>query len=365
MDIRKAVREIHARAERQSADSGRTADRPSPAVVHELSTLQKSREQLSRMRDLVGQMPPSPGTMRARIGARLVGIVQRMLFWYTPQIHRVQQELTSAIGSLSRLVELQAKALDDLRAETAALRRAQEIGALAAARGSAAQSNGLAKSVPPGFEFALQDRFRGSTGTTRGKLKEWLHMIRSSDASADAPWLDIGCGRGEWLALASAAGYKARGIDANPVAVDCCRTQGLCAEVDDAFEYLRAQPDESLGVVTMFHVVEHLHPGCLLEMLALIFQKLRPGGLIAIETPNPANLLMASSDFWNDPTHVRPLPEVLLTFMLEYAGFTIARRAGMNPFPPENHLNWTELDVVRQLDNLLYGARDYGVLGRR
>ncbi len=100
-------------------------------------------------------------------------------------------------------------------------------------------------------------------------------------------------------------------------------------------------------------------------MLALIFQKLRPGGLIAIETPNPANLLMASHYFWNDPTHVRPLPEALLTFMLQYAGFSIARRAGMNPFPSQNHFSWTELDVVRQLDNLLYGARDYGVLGRK
>ena len=364
MDIRKAVREIHARAEQESANFGRTAERRSPAVVHELSTLQKSRERLSQLRDLVGQMPPSPGTLRARVGARLVGIVRRMLFWYTPQIHRVQQELTGTIGSLSRLVELQANALDDLRTEVSTLRRAQEIGALAGNR-SPAQTNGSVKSIPPGFEFALQDHFRGSTGTTRAKLEEWLHMICVSDVDAGAPWLDIGCGRGEWLALASAAGYRARGIDANPVAVDCCRTQGLCAEVAGAFEYLRAQPDESLGVVTMFHVVEHLHPGCLLEMLAIIFQKLSPGGLIAIETPNPANLLMASNDFWNDPTHVRPLPEALLTFMLEYAGFSIARRAGMNPFPPENHLNWTELDVVRQLDNLLYGARDYGVLGRR
>ncbi len=253
MDIRKAVGEIHARAEQESADLGRTTERASPAVAHELSTLQKTYERLCQMRDFIGQMPPSPDTLRARIGARLVAVVQRMLFWYTPQIHRVQHELTITIGSLSRLVELQMKAIGELRTEVATLRRLQEIGALANAReaprphNSPLETNGSAKSIPHAFEFALQDHFRGSAGDTCGKLEEWLHMIRLSAVSADAPWLDIGCGRGEWLALASAAGYKVRGIDANPVAVDCCRTQGLCAEAADAFEYLRVQPEGSSG----------------------------------------------------------------------------------------------------------------------
>lgn len=369
MSIRKVVGEIHAKARQDSAVSGVSEALP-PDVANELAILQSSYERLFELRGLVGKMPPSPNTARARFGAHVVRAVQRMLFWYTPQIHRVQHEVTSTLGSLRRLVEIQIQTVAALRREIEALHRRRDLhdagapdtGPIARA---AANGNSGEPAIPPAFEFSLQDRFRGSEGDTSRKLEEWLQIIRTSTVGAGEPWLDIGCGRGEWLAMASAAGQSICGIDANSMAVQHCRTHGLYAEVADAFEYLRARPDASLGVITMFHVVEHLPAGYLLDLLSLIFQKLRSGGLVAIETPNPANLLMGSHYFWNDPTHVRPLPEALLTFMLEYHGFTIARRVGMNPFPPDNHLRWTEIDVVNQLDNLLYGARDYGVLGRK
>jgi hypothetical protein len=34
----------------------------------------------------IGALPPAPNTFRAHLGAVLVRIVRRMLFWYTPQI---------------------------------------------------------------------------------------------------------------------------------------------------------------------------------------------------------------------------------------------------------------------------------------
>jgi O-antigen chain-terminating methyltransferase len=230
---------------------------------------------------------------------------------------------------------------------------------------AAPQTAQAAASVPPAFEFALQDRFRGSERDTRAKLEEWMGMILEAGGNAGGAWLDIGCGRGEWLALAAARGRSVSGIDANSVAVEHCRSHGLRAESCDALDYLRSTEDDSLGVITLFHIVEHLPAGYLLQLMPLAFQKLRAGGLIAIETPNPGNLLMGSHFFWNDPTHRRPLPEALLTFMLEYAGFGVIRRAGMNDFPPENHLPWAEIDVIRQVDSLLYNARDYGVLARK
>lgn len=365
MNIRQVVGEIHAKAQQESAGSGWASTTVSHDVANELAILQGSYERLYQMRGLIGQMPPAPNTTRARIGAHLIRAIQRMLFWYTPQINRVQQEVTNTIGSLCKLVETQMETIGALRRDLAALHRARDFEGSADARKIAPAPTGNTDSVPTAFEFALQDRFRGSEGDTRRKLEEWLQMIRVSGAGSDGPWLDIGCGRGEWLALASGSGYSVCGIDANPVAVEYCRSQRLCAEVADAFGHLSARPDESLGVVSMFHVVEHLPAGYLLGLLNLIHQKLCPGGLVAIETPNPGNLLMGSHHFWNDPTHLRPLPETLLTFMLEYTGFAIARRAGMNPFPPEAHLPWTEIDVVGQLDNLLYGARDYGILARK
>ncbi len=43
--------------------------------------------------------------------------------------------------------------------------------------------------------------------------------------------------------------------------------------------------------------------------------------MLILETPNPENLVVGSSNFYLDPTHKRPIPPPLLSFMAEYAGF--------------------------------------------
>jgi SAM-dependent methyltransferase len=366
MNIRKMVGDIHSTVERGSrgaAHSSTTLYR-SPGAGNELALLHGAYKRLYRMRGCIGRMPPAPDTFRARCGALLVRVVQRMLFWYTPQIERVQVELTNTIGSLCRLIEMQEEALNDLTRDIRALQVAPAAERPHGSRPGRSEETGES-SIPPAFEFALQDRFRGSERDTMTKLKEWLRLIIDSGGSSGGPWLDIGCGRGEWLAMVSAAGYAVSGIDANAVSVDYCRNLAFDVVHSDAMSHLGTFRDDSLGVISMFQVVEHLGPEYLLQLLPLIFRKLRKGGLIAIETPNPGNLLVGSHYFWNDPTHKRPLPEALLVFTLEWAGFSVVRRAGLNPFPLENHLPWTELHVVRQVDDLLYSSRDYGLLGRK
>ena len=46
----------------------------------------------------VGSMPPAPPTFRGRIGAKLVRLVQRALFWYTPQLHAFHLQVFGRIG---------------------------------------------------------------------------------------------------------------------------------------------------------------------------------------------------------------------------------------------------------------------------
>jgi O-antigen chain-terminating methyltransferase len=48
---------------------------------------------------------------------------------------------------------------------------------------------------------------------------------------------------------------------------------------------------------------------------------LRPGGLLILETPNPENLVVGTSSFYDDPSHLRPLPPKLLAFAVEFGGF--------------------------------------------
>ena len=45
----------------------------------------------------VGSMPPMPNTIRGRVGAKLVALVRRCLFWYTPQLHGFHLALSAAL----------------------------------------------------------------------------------------------------------------------------------------------------------------------------------------------------------------------------------------------------------------------------
>ena len=51
------------------------------------------------------------------------------------------------------------------------------------------------------------------------------------------------------------------------------------------------------------------------------FRVLKPGGLLILETPNPENLLVSTTEFYLDPTHNKPIPPKLLYFLAEYNGF--------------------------------------------
>ena len=83
---------------------------------------------------LVGELPPEPPTLRGRVGGRLVQLIQRMLFWYTPQIvqfHyavvRALEEQNAAILRLTAAVKELMVRNDDLQSRCAALEQALEM----------------------------------------------------------------------------------------------------------------------------------------------------------------------------------------------------------------------------------------------
>lgn len=161
------------------------------------------------------------------------------------------------------------------------------------------------------------EQFRGS----EEKIREQQTRYVGRFSGAPGQILDIGCGRGEFLESAKAAGLAARGIDQNQESVALCRSKGLEVEQGDMFAYLESLPDGSLGGAYCAQVVEHLPPAGVLRLVKLLGQKLRLGALVAIETPNPECLAIFATHFYLDPTHTRPIPAPLLRFYLEEAGF--------------------------------------------
>jgi 2-polyprenyl-3-methyl-5-hydroxy-6-metoxy-1,4-benzoquinol methylase len=99
---------------------------------------------------------------------------------------------------------------------------------------------------------------------------------------ADASLLDFGCGNGRFLQFAQSAGWKAKGLDLDPLAVAKCRSLGLDVNLGGV-EILETCAD-SYQLITLSHVIEHVaNP---IALLAQCYRLLQPGGTLWIETPN-------------------------------------------------------------------------------
>ena len=80
-------------------------------------------------------------------------------------------------------------------------------------------------------------------------------------------------------------------------------------------------PDECQTIISAFHVVEHVSFEQLQSIVSQALRVLRPGGILIMETPNPENIVVGTRDFYLDPTHERPIPPKLLSFLPEFYGF--------------------------------------------
>lgn len=173
---------------------------------------------------------------------------------------------------------------------------------------------------------AFETAFRGSRETIMLRCEPTLAWIEECGAgTAEAPILDIACGRGEWLELLRHKGKAAKGVDLNETFIEYCASLGLDVEKQDAVAYLKGLPDGSIGAITSMHLVEHLPFEVMVELIDEALRVLRPGGILVLETPNPENLTVGAYWFYMDPTHRNPIPPPALRWLVEVRGFAQAR----------------------------------------
>ncbi len=100
--------------------------------------------------------------------------------------------------------------------------------------------------------------------------------------------LDVGCGAGFFMAEARKHGWEVEGVEILPSAVEYARKEfNLKVHIGEIAEL--PLPDGHYDVITMWETIEHLqNPMAILEQVNRL---LRPGGLLALSTPNFSSLV--------------------------------------------------------------------------
>lgn len=211
------------------------------------------------------------------------------------------------------------------------------------------------------FYRAFENRYRGSREVIKSRLRVYLPFVNPLHRFYDdAKIVDLGCGRGEWLELLQEEGFNAQGVDLDDGMLAACRERGLKVQTDDAVSFLKKLPGSSQVVVSGFHIAEHIP---FLDLQVLVQEALRvlkPGGLLILETPNPENIVTGTSNFYLDPTHQRPIPPQLLSFLPEYYGFRRVKTIRL-----QESVGLSSSQVFTLMDVLNGVSPDYAVVAQK
>jgi SAM-dependent methyltransferase len=209
---------------------------------------------------------------------------------------------------------------------------------------------------------AFEDRFRGSRELVKDRLNIYEPLLAQVPRQTQGPTLaiDLGCGRGEWLEILAEAGFDAIGVDTNERMAQEATDNGLKIELQDALAYMSSQADDSVAVISAFHMVEHIPTDYLIELLDECHRVLVDDGLLVLETPNPENISVGTHTFHLDPTHKSPLPPNLLEFLVGQAGFPDTAVLRLNGAP------MIEAGPIERSIHLMFEvARDYACLAKK
>ena len=212
------------------------------------------------------------------------------------------------------------------------------------------------------FYRAFEDRHRGSRELITGRLEAYLSLIVPlKNLYEPASAVDLGCGRGEWLELIAQHGFLPQGVDLDEGMLAACHELGLPAVKGDAVGYLQNLADQSQCIVSGFHVAEHITFDQLETLMAQALRVLKPGGLLILETPNPENIAVGTNSFYLDPTHVRPLPPLLLSFLAEYHGFCRVKTLRLQE-APDLHNGGAQIGLLQVLEGV---SPDYAIVAQK
>ncbi|MFZ3171868.1 MAG: class I SAM-dependent methyltransferase [Carboxydocellales bacterium] len=272
--------------------------------------------------------------------------LRKTLKWYIRPLFEDQMRFNN---SVTQALNLMVKNLENINKEIARINKNETLS---------------------GFDYvAFEDKYRGERSDIKDRQRVYLpYFINSENV------LDIGCGRGEFVELLMENKISVLGLDTDEEMIAKSHCLGLPVKYADAIDYLKNIPDNTLGGVFLSHVIEHLKPQVLVDLISLAHKKLKTGCYFIAESPNSLNLGIFSSPFYLDLTHNKPVHPETLKFLLRNKGFEIHDTLFLSPIPKEAKLQLINSDLkdssiinqnLERLNDLLFGYQDYSVIGRK
>ena len=128
-------------------------------------------------------------------------------------------------------------------------------------------------------EAMMAGRDERTRDSDRGRFGHYFELLRPLIGDAAPRYLDIGCGVGHSVELASELGWDARGEELSDVAVATAKAKGRNVGHPGT-----SQPGATYDVVSMFETLEHITDPD--QVLADAMRALAPLGIVVITVPN-------------------------------------------------------------------------------
>lgn len=196
------------------------------------------------------------------------------------------------------------------------------------------------------YYLDFENSFRGEREKIINRLSIYDQLIEAIvDTNPSPKLVDIGCGRGEWLQKWTNRFNDICGIDSDQKMIETCMANNLNVIEGDATEALSKFANQSVNIITVFHLIEHLTHEKLLELLIECKRVLSDDGVLIMETPNIDNLLVSTKSFHIDPTHINLIHPDLIAFDINKVGFSNVKTYDINCGPLKNasHLKITRV----------------------
>jgi len=208
------------------------------------------------------------------------------------------------------------------------------------------------------------DRYSATAGCNASTMYQ-VRLDLLSPYKAGGTLLDVGAGKGEFLALARDQGWKVEGIEPSPSFRRHARNRyGIECHAGHLGDSATL-PEHAFDVITLNHVLEHVErPHALLEVIR---RYLKADGVVFIEVPNCDSYFLRVADLYfrmkglawssrlspfHPPFHRFGFTPRSLTHLLERARFNVLRAAtfsGRDRGCKQKESRWHPEVVLREL----------------